>query len=126
MSLIKDLPLEQLAAAEYYKRRSKMSKIKNLPNLSLEQLDIKWHMNNQKIERAEELLDMIHTMPTGEHTIKLLKVTSIDAINDTVNESLETLDQIEYWMSKHTEALLFVTNMKMPLRFSHFKRGEAQ
>jgi hypothetical protein len=96
-----------------------MSKIKNLP---LEQLVVKWHMHNINIEHAEALLNIIHTKPTEAVAIKILKGTSIEAIKDKLNESLETLDRIEYWMSRHTADLPIITNMNVTPRFSHFTR----
>jgi hypothetical protein len=100
-----------------------MSLIKDLP---LEQLAVQWHIHNAKIERAEALLNRIHTKPTKSDMIKLLKVTPIDAIKDTLDESLEAQDHIEYWMRNHTADLPIITNMNVTPRFSHFKRGEAQ
>ena len=99
-----------------------MSQIKDLP---LEQLAVQWHINNAKLERAEATLNRIFTRPTPADTIKLLKGTPIEAIKDTLDESLETLDQIEYWMSRHTAYLPIITNMNVTPRFSHFKREEA-
>jgi hypothetical protein len=99
-----------------------MSQIKDLP---LDQLAVQWHIANGKIERAEATLNRIFTKPTKADMIKLLKVTPVEAIKDTLDESLETQDQIEYWMSRHTAYLPIITNMNVTPRFSHFKREEA-
>jgi LEA14-like dessication related protein len=99
-----------------------MSQIKDLP---LEQLAVQWHINNIKIEKAEATLNRIFTKPTKADTIKLLKVTPVETIKDTLDESLERLDHIEYWMRNHTADLSIITKMNVTPRFSHFKRGEA-
>ena len=93
-------------------------------NLRLDLLAVQWHDINSKIEKTERTLNRIHTKPTQADIIKLLKGTPIDAIKISLVKSLETLDKIEYMMSKHTSYLPIITNMNVNPRFSHFKRGE--
>jgi hypothetical protein len=92
--------------------------------IRLELLAVQWHDINSKIERTEATLNRIFTKPTPADIIKLLKGRPIDAIKIKLAKSLETLDKIEYMMSKHTAYLPIITKMNVTPRFSYFTRGE--
>ena len=99
-----------------------MSQIKDL---SLTHLVTKWHNISDDINTAEVYLNRVYTEPTNEDIIDLLKVSPIVNAKSMLVRNLETLDMIEYTMSRHTAYLPILTAQNVHPRFSHFKREEA-